>query len=212
MIRCIIIDDEPSAINVLSMLLKKNCHKDVEVIATSNSPSEGRLLVEQHTPDLVFLDIEMPGSTGIDLVRSFSAPTFRFVFVTAYDVYAVEAFRLCAVDYLLKPLGAEDVIGSIEKIKRDISRDRSDEVQIEQIEKRFAPGTAVYELLTKREQELITLLAQGFRYKEIADKMFISTETVRKHTNNIYTKLQVQSRMEAINKVFGEIARSTDSH
>ncbi|MEP6793611.1 MAG: LytTR family DNA-binding domain-containing protein [Saprospiraceae bacterium] len=120
MIRTIIIDDEPSAVNVLSMLLKKKCSEDVEIIATSKSPQEGRSLIEKLSPDLVFLDIEMPGMTGIDLLRSFPKPTFQFVFVTAYDAYAVEAFRLSAVDYLLKPVEADDVVRAVQKVKRDM--------------------------------------------------------------------------------------------
>lgn len=120
MIRTILIDDEPSAVSVLSTLLKKHCREDVEVLAVSNSPEEGKALIEQLHPDLVFLDIEMPGMTGVDLVRSFPSPDFRVVFVTAYDAYAVEAFRLSAVDYLLKPVGSEDVIKVIQKIRHDV--------------------------------------------------------------------------------------------
>lgn len=59
-------------------------------------------------------------------------------------------------------------------------------------------------LLTKREMEILGFLAKGFRYKEIADKLFVSTETIRKHINNIYQKLHVQSRTDALNKIFGE--------
>lgn len=125
MIRTIIIDDEPIAINVLAMLLKKKCKDDVEVIATSNSPFEGKELIERLSPDLVFLDIEMPGMSGIDLLRSFSGPAFRVVFVTAFDAYAVEAFRLSAIDYLLKPVDADDITRVIQKIKKDIERNRN---------------------------------------------------------------------------------------
>ena len=119
MIRTIIIDDEISAVNVLSILLKKKCRDDVEVVATSNSPIEGKALIEEHKPDLVFLDIEMPGMTGIDLIRSLPNPNFHVVFVTAYDAYAVEAFELSAIDYLLKPIGADKVERVINKIKEN---------------------------------------------------------------------------------------------
>jgi two-component system, LytTR family, response regulator len=125
MLRTIIVDDEPSALNVLSLLLKKKCKEDVEVIATSTSPFEGRDLIVQHQPDLVFLDIEMPGMTGVDLLRSFKDPSFRVIFVTAYDAYAVEAFRLSAVDYLLKPVEGDDVVKAVQKIKTDISRNEN---------------------------------------------------------------------------------------
>jgi two-component system LytT family response regulator len=120
MIRTIIIDDEPSAVSVLTTLLQKYCKDDVDLLASANTPEEGRSLIEQLHPDLVFLDVEMPGMTGVDLVRSFNAPTFRVVFVTAYDAYAVEAFRVSAVDYLLKPVDSEDVIQVVQKIKGDV--------------------------------------------------------------------------------------------
>jgi len=124
MIRTMIIDDEQTAVNVLAMLLKKKC-RDVEVIATSNSPLEGKKLIERLSPDLVFLDIEMPGMSGIDLLRSFTNPTFRVVFVTAHDAYAVEAFRLSAIDYLLKPVEGDDIVRTIQKIKKDIEKDQN---------------------------------------------------------------------------------------
>lgn len=125
MIRTIIIDNEPSAINVLDLLLKKKFIDVIEVIGTSDSPFEGKKLIEQLSPDLVFLDIEMPGMSGIELVRSFPDPTFRVVFVTAYDAYAVEAFRLSAVDYLLKPVEAEDIVRTVQKIKKDIDKNQN---------------------------------------------------------------------------------------
>src|SRR5580765_4467869 len=102
MIRAIIIDDEPLAIESLALILKKKCRDDVQVIATSNSPQLGRSLIEEHKPDIVFLYIEIPGMSGIDLVRSFLNPAFHVVFVTAFDAYAIDAFRLSAIDYLLK--------------------------------------------------------------------------------------------------------------
>jgi len=136
MIRAIIIDDENSAINVLSMLLKKKCKDDVEVVATSNSPIEGKALIEQHKPDLVFLDIEMPGMTGIDLIRNIPNPNFHVVFVTAYDAYAVEAFELSAIDYLLKPIGADKVERVVNKIKENIRKAQSHmNEQLKQLEK-----------------------------------------------------------------------------
>lgn len=125
MIRTIIIDDVPSAVSALSILLKKKCSDDVQVIATSNSPLEGKKLIERLSPDLVFLDIEMPGISGIDLLRSFTNPSFRVVFVTAFDAYAVEAFRLSAIDYLLKPVEGDDIVRVIQKIKKDIYKNQN---------------------------------------------------------------------------------------
>jgi two-component system LytT family response regulator len=125
MIRTIIVDDEPSAVSVLASLLKKNCREDVEVLATTYSAFEAKDLIHSHQPDLVFLDIEMPGLTGLDIVRSFENPSFRTVFVTAHDNYAVEAFELSAVNYLLKPVGPESVVKTIIKIKEEITRNEN---------------------------------------------------------------------------------------
>lgn len=125
MIRAIIIDNEPSAVNVLSLILKKKCKEDVQVIATSNSPQLGRNMIEELKPDLVFLDIEMPGMSGIDLVRSFNNPAFRVVFITAFDAYAIEAFRVSAIDYLLKPVESDDIVTVIKKVKNGLGKNEN---------------------------------------------------------------------------------------
>lgn len=122
MIRAIIIDDEPLATEALEIILKKKCREDVEVVVTCHSAKLGKLMIEKHNPDLVFLDIDMPGQSGIDLVRSFSNPPFRIVFITAFDAYAIDALRLSAIDYLLKPVEAKEIINVIEKVKNDIRK------------------------------------------------------------------------------------------
>jgi len=122
MIKAIIIDDEQSAINVLSLLLDKFCSEDVKLLATSTMPQEAEGLIAEHQPDLVFLDVEMPGMSGIDLARTFQNPSFRIVFVTAYDAYAIEAFELSAIDYLLKPVGSDKILRVIHKIKEDLKK------------------------------------------------------------------------------------------
>lgn len=146
MISAIIIDDEPSSVNVLSLLLQKYCSQDVQVVATTNSPFLGRALIEQHKPELVFLDIEMAGMSGIDLINSFGEISFRFIFITAFDAYAVEAFRINAVDYLLKPVEADDIIRSVEKIKKDIAKNSNvSNDQLEKLKKIFLQPNALPE-------------------------------------------------------------------
>jgi len=136
MIRTIIIDDEPLAIESLELILKKKCREDVQVIASTNSPQMGKSLIEKHKPDLVFLDVEMPGMSGIDLVKSIANPGFHVVFVTAFDAYAVEAFRLSAMDYLLKPVNVDDIKGVIAKIKKELEKNENQlEVQLKTLEK-----------------------------------------------------------------------------
>ena len=111
--------------SVLTTLLNRHCKDDIDLLATANTPEEGKQLIEQLHPDLVFMDVEMPGMTGVELVKSFSAPSFRVIFVTAYDGYALEAFRVSAMDYLLKPVSSEDVIKAVQKIKADVRNELS---------------------------------------------------------------------------------------
>jgi len=146
MIRAIIIDDEPLAIDSLVLLLKKKCKDDVQVVATSNSPRLGRELIEKHQPDLVFVDVEMPGMSGIDLVRSFPNPTFRVVFVTAFDAYAIEALRLSAIDYLLKPAEGEEIERVVAKVKTDTKKnENSFTSQLQSLEKILLQSSGIKE-------------------------------------------------------------------
>ncbi len=146
MIRAIIIDDEPLAIDSLTLLLKRKCRDDVQVVATSNSPRLGRELIEKHQPDLVFVDVEMPGMSGIDLVRSFSHPNFRIVFVTAFDAYAIEALRLSAIDYLLKPVEPDEIERVVTKIKTDIHKNENTfNHQLQSLEKLLLQNVGIKE-------------------------------------------------------------------
>jgi len=118
MIRAIIVDDEELARKELDFLLKET--KEVEVIAELDSAEELFEVVERTKPDVVFLDIEMYGLSGLDaafeLLKMPQPPII--VFATAYDQYAVKAFELNALDYLLKPFSLERVKLCIERIKR----------------------------------------------------------------------------------------------
>lgn len=136
MIRTIIIDDEEAAINVLKLLLERIAKDEIEIIASSNSPSAGKTLILSKKPDLVFLDIEMPGMTGLELIRSIPDINCQVVFVTAYDAYAIEAFELSAIDYLLKPVGADKLGKVIQKVKHNIEKNQSNfSQQFQQLER-----------------------------------------------------------------------------
>jgi two-component system LytT family response regulator len=115
MIKAIIIDDEKHCIITLEHLLNQsNC---VTVVATTQDSTKAKQLIEEHQPDLVFLDIEMPKMNGFDVLSQFNPVPFKVIFTTAYDQYALKALRLNAVDYLLKPIDNEEINIAIGKFK-----------------------------------------------------------------------------------------------
>jgi two-component system, LytTR family, response regulator len=115
-IKAILVDDEESARDVLQNLLLRFC-PDVEVLAKCANVPEAVEAIGLHRPDLVFLDIEMPGYAGYELVNFLGEVDFEIIFVTAYDQYAIRAFELAAIDYLLKPV-------DIHRLKEAVARAR----------------------------------------------------------------------------------------
>lgn len=119
-IKAIIVDDEPLARQLLNGMLLEKCPQ-VEVIDLCSNLSEGVKSIRKNKPDLVFLDIEMPGHSGLELLDFFNDDEvdFSIVFTTAYDQYAVKAFKLSAFDYILKPIDTERIQEVIQRFERD---------------------------------------------------------------------------------------------
>jgi len=114
-IRAIIVDDEERARNTLRLLLRNYC-PEVEIIAVAANVPDAVLAINEHRPNLVFLDIEMPEYNGFELLGFFREVDFEIIFVTAYSEYAIRAFEVSAVDYLLKPVEIEQLQNSIKKV------------------------------------------------------------------------------------------------
>ncbi len=113
--RAILIDDERLARAELRKLLQE--YPEIEVVDEASNAEEGIHKIEQHNPDLIFLDIQMPGKTGFDMLSELDqAP--QVIFTTAYDEYALKAFEVNALDYLLKPVEPKRLADAVEKIKR----------------------------------------------------------------------------------------------
>ncbi len=119
MIKSIVIDDEPKARKLLQAIIGEYC-PDVEVIADCEDLPSAVKVIRKHQPDLIFLDIEMPGHSGLELLDFFNEEEVNFgiIFTTAYNNYAVQAFRFSAIDYLLKPLRHESLMEAIERFKK----------------------------------------------------------------------------------------------
>lgn len=114
-LRSIIVDDEPGNIITLKELLREYC-PETEVVATAPGVDSAFDLISHQKPDLVFLDVEMPYGSGFDLLDKLLPFTFEVIFVTAYNDYAIRAFKYAAIDYILKPVNIDELRRAVQKV------------------------------------------------------------------------------------------------
>ncbi|HSU27856.1 MAG TPA: LytTR family DNA-binding domain-containing protein [Chitinophagaceae bacterium] len=116
MLKAIIIDDEPYCCEILAAMLESDC-PGVEVVSIYNNGNDALKGIKQHSPDLVFLDVEMPKMNGFEMLEQLPAINFHLIFTTSYDQYALKAIRFSAIDYLLKPIDREELKKAVQKVK-----------------------------------------------------------------------------------------------
>jgi two-component system LytT family response regulator len=114
-LKTIIVDDEPDAVNFIDSIVKEYCPK-LEVVGKAHSAKDGAKLIIEKTPDIVFLDVEMPHGSGFDMLANFPVKTFDVIFITAFNHYAIKAIKFSAVDYILKPININEFIKAVEKV------------------------------------------------------------------------------------------------
>lgn len=125
----IVVDDEEFARENLRALLREYC-PDVEVLATCSTIDEARFAILNQQPELLFLDIKMPGGSGFDLIQSMDKRNFEVIFTTAFDEYAIEAFEHHAIGYLLKPILSSKLIASVQKAAQLTGKQQVDYQQL----------------------------------------------------------------------------------
>lgn len=113
-IKAIIVDDEPSARSLLQKMIHEHC-PSVEIVDEAPDVKTAVKLINKHKVELVFLDIEMPKENGFALFEYFDVPSFETIFCTAYSDYAIKAFEVSAVDYILKPISISKLTVAVEK-------------------------------------------------------------------------------------------------
>ena len=173
MIRAVIIDDEKNNIENLTGLLKRYS-LNVDVIDTATNAEDAIELIINTNPDLLFLDIQMSGKNGFDILRALPQHPFEVIFVTAFDQYGIQAVKLAAIDYLLKPINPEELKLSIAKVENKLSK-MKDNLQLENL----------MELIKNKDSKNEHKLALATT-KEIR---FVNTnEIVRCESSNAYTK------------------------
>lgn len=112
--KAVLIDDEPHNIENLQLLLQQHC-PDIEISGTAANADAGVAMIRQLKPELVFLDIQMPGKNGFDLLQSLTDYDFHIIFVTAFDQFALQAIKFSAIDYLLKPVDPAELRSAVQK-------------------------------------------------------------------------------------------------
>lgn len=204
-IKVVIIEDDKEMREGLEAIVR--FHPGLECLASFPSAEEALANISSNIPDIFLMDIHLPGISGIECVKQLKPllPQTQFMMCTVYEDTDTVYDSLCAgaTGYLLKNSPPGKITDAILDLYHGGSPMSSTIAR--KVIHAFQPvpqlNTEV-DTLTKREHELLELLAKGYRYKEIAEKLFISFETVRTHIHNIYEKLHVQSRTEAVNKVF----------
>jgi two-component system LytT family response regulator len=189
MIRSIIIDDEEHCIKALLNDLQKNC-PTTEVIGTCNSAKEGILFVKKNNPDLIFLDVEMPWMNGFEMLEFLGDIKFSIIFTTAHDEFAAKAFRISAVDYLLKPIDANDLKVAVQKVEKKM--DEGSNIQ------------HIHNLLRNMKQpssnqKIALPQREGYEFVDVSSIIYCSAE-------GAYTKvLMMDKRSMLISRTLGDV-------
>lgn len=189
MIRSIIIDDEQHCIRALLNDLQQNCPL-VEVLDTCNSAKEGMLSIKKHKPDLIFLDVEMPWMNGFEMLELLGDLNSSIIFTTAHDEFAAKAFRISAVDYLLKPVDANDLKAAVQKVERKMSEGGSLEHIANLLRNIKQPSGSQKIALPQRE---------GYEFVEVSSILYCKAE-------GAYTKVWLEDkRSMLISRALGDV-------
>ena len=175
MINCIIIDDEKPARDSLELMLNHYFADKVKILGKAESLKEGVLLIYKYDPDLVFLDIEMPEENGFMLFNYFQQFKFSVIFTTAYKEYAINAIKVAALDYLLKPISVEDLKIAFSLYEKKVSLG----IEKENIEKLLAvinPSNTI--------EKIALPTSYGFQLEKINDIIYFEAD---ENYTNVHT-------------------------
>jgi DNA-binding NarL/FixJ family response regulator len=203
MVKVLLADDHQIVRQGLRAILKTE--PDFQLVGEAGDGLETVRLTEKLHPDVVVLDLMMPGLTGLEVTRQLSkrAPSTRIVILSMHSnvAYVVEAMRAGAMAYVLKESGAEELVQAIRAVvagKRYFSSPLSEKALGAYIEKAEESVLDPYHTLTAREREVLQLTAEGLSGTEISERLYISPRTVETHRANLMRKLGVRNQKELI--------------
>ena len=199
-IKVSIVDDNDEIREGLSVLISGSA--GFQCVATYPTAENALKYLPAHKPDVVLMDIQLPGMSGIECVRELKRllPELQIMMLTIYedDDNVFKSIVAGASGYVLKKTPPSELMDAVSDLHNGGSP-MSDRIarKVVQAFQQMGKSSRETENLTQRESEVLSYVAKGFQYKEIAEKFFLSSETVRTHLRNIYKKLHVRSRTEA---------------
>ena len=189
MLRSIIIDDEPQNAIILKNDLAMHC-SSVEVVSICHSAKEGIMSIKKEKPDLVFLDIEMPWMNGFEMLEMLDDISFSIIFTTAHDQFAAKAFRISAVDYLLKPIDANDLKEAVRKAHQRSEQQRGN-IHIENLLRNIKQPSS--------QQKIALPYKEGYEFIEVSHIIYCQAE-------GAYTKVFLDNKKYIlVSKSLGDI-------
>ncbi|MCD9025029.1 response regulator transcription factor [Cohnella silvisoli] len=191
--KVVIIDDERAMHLIMKRMLAKV--DEIEIVGSFQETATAYSYLVNHEVDLVFVDISMPREDGMEFAQRLreSGIQTKLVFITSHKEYALYAFDVYAFDYIVKPVAKERLHQTIQRALAEIRSERSVQSKLE-----FAP--AVEPVLTEQEKRILLLISDGLSNKEIAQYLNITGETVKSHIKNMYRKLEVNNRVQALQR------------
>ncbi len=187
-ITCFIVDDSVASRDRITSVIDAFFSDELKVVGVASAPSVALEQIHKLAPKIVFLDVEMPGMTGLELANQLQEKGFKgkIIFVTGHIQYSVKAIRANAFDYLTKPIDVDELKESIKRYKSQAKGGFNPEII-----KKFE--------LSDREMELVELLCKGLSSEEIAGKLLLSRHTIDTHRRNIHNKTGTRNVVELLN-------------
>jgi DNA-binding NarL/FixJ family response regulator len=201
-IRVILADDHPLVLNGLYHLLRE--YQEFEVLERCTSGAEALAAARRHRPDILVLDLLMPGMDGLAVVRTLNdsggAPAIVLLTAQLHEDQLIEALRLGVRGFVLKEMATKLLVECLRRVHAGgqwLEKDSAGKAMAKLV-RREAKGREIAGVLTPREIEVVTMVAKGFSNKEIGSHLCIAEGTVKIHLHNIYEKLKINRRAELV--------------
>lgn len=194
MYKAVIVDDELDAIESIKLILAENIDF-IEVVGTAQNVDDARRIIQTTDPNIVFLDIEMPGGSGFEVLEGLPDRNFQVIFVTAYNQYAIKAFKYSAVDYILKPIDIDELVNAVCKIKSTKNHNVEDKINL-----------LLENVKSSKPDKIALSTSESIEFVRIAD-------IVQIHAEGSYSTLKLSDQSELlVSKNLGEFESLLEDH